>query len=201
MRIDHTIFFRDFPARTGLLLATRRSALDGLLSEIERDTGWPSDRLAWIAYFLATIRWETGHSFLPVAEKRIDPKRFPKESANQFTYWKTGFYGRGYVQLTHEANYRRAGTRLAGRTISGHLIAPDSFVRDPELVRDPGVSYAIASRGMRDGWFTGKKLSDYLQAQRDFVNARRIINGLDQAKTVAEFADQFHRLLQQSTQT
>ena len=33
--------------------------------------------------------------------------------------------------------------------------------------------------GMRDGWFTGKKLSDYINNDEvDFYNARRIVNGL-----------------------
>jgi hypothetical protein len=46
--------------------------------------------------------------------------------------------------------------------------------------------------GMIGGWFTGKKLSDYLgNGKVDFVNARRIINGLDRADDIAGYANSF----------
>ena len=45
------------------------------------------------------------------------------------------------------------------------------------------------SVGMRNGLFTGKKLSDYISSPVcDYKNARRIINGVDQAARIAEYA-------------
>jgi hypothetical protein len=42
---------------------------------------------------------------------------------------------------------------------------------------------------MKEGWFTGKKLSDYVTLQRsDFTGARRIINGTDCAALIAGYA-------------
>jgi hypothetical protein len=42
---------------------------------------------------------------------------------------------------------------------------------------------------MTDGWFTGKKLANYFVGETaDYVNARRIINGLDQADRISRFA-------------
>ncbi len=43
--------------------------------------------------------------------------------------------------------------------------------------------------GMQRGSFTGRKLSDYINGSSvDFVNARRIVNGLDKASTIASSA-------------
>ena len=80
-------------------------------------------------------------------------------------YWRDGAFGRGQIQITHEKNYAKFG-------ITNYS---DALKRD--------VSARIAVKGMRDGMFTGKKLSDY-----DFpsalnnpprTNPRRIVNGPD----------------------
>ena len=51
-------------------------------------------------------------------------------------------------------------------------------------------------RGMEEGWFTGKKLADYLPALgtaslEQFQQARRIINGTDKAPEIAKIAATF----------
>jgi putative chitinase len=199
--LNHPRFFADFPMRTGMpLTAARRDALEFLLTRLERDPGLRLLREA--AYVLATIRWETMHTFLPLRERRINRAKFPREAARQDRYWNTGYYGRGFVQITWAENYRKVGQGLAGSVVrrAGEQIVIDaqSFVRDPDLVLHPEVSYAIAAAGMRHGWFTGKKLADYIgnnPPRTDYVNARRIINGLDRAQEIAQFAQQFELLL------
>ena len=43
--------------------------------------------------------------------------------------------------------------------------------------------------GFINGSFTGKKLSDYIEGDKlDFYNARRIINGMDKAKLISDYA-------------
>jgi hypothetical protein len=197
-------FFDDFEARTRLpLTAARRAALEHLLSCVERDAGLTM--LREIAYMLATIRWETAHTFLPVEERRCSAQRQPDLHRRQSEYW--GFHGRGYVQITWERNYRRAAKELEGceyRVGDAPLrIAPAVFVEQPALVMDPAISYDIASRGMRNGWFTGKKLGDYIreEAAPDYVSARRVINGLDHAQDIAAYADQFELLLRGAAET
>jgi hypothetical protein len=54
--------------------------------------------------------------------------------------------------------------------------------------------------GMREGWFTGKKLSTYLPDQGvatrlQYVAARKIINGTDKAELVEDYAQVFERAL------
>ena len=52
---------------------------------------------------------------------------------------------------------------------------------------------------MRTGSFTGKKLADYINSTTgDYVNARRIINRLDQAAKIKGFAQTFESVLNQS---
>lgn len=46
--------------------------------------------------------------------------------------------------------------------------------------------------GFKNGVFTGKKLSDYVNdIESDFFNARKCINGLDHAAQIKEFANEF----------
>lgn len=45
---------------------------------------------------------------------------------------------------------------------------------------------------MIEGWFTGKKLSDYITLQKsDFKGARKIINGTDKDDEIAKIAKQY----------
>ena len=64
-----------------------------------------------------------------------------------------------------------------------------------EVVR-PAIAYPIMSVGMRKGLFTGKKLGDYIGSSGcDYRNARRIINGVDQAARIAEYATTIEAVL------
>ncbi len=197
---DRDVFFKDLPLRTGL--APKPASKDGLtflLDAFETDAGFTQIRD--LAYMLATVRWETGHTFQPVKEKRASKDKNPRLWKIQNRYWSSGFFGRGYVQITWEKNYQKAGERLAGTALtlaSGDLtLEADTLVNQPELVLQPPIAYAIASRGMREGWFTGKKLSDFIQDGKppDYINARKIINGLDQAQTIATYASAFELVL------
>jgi putative chitinase len=195
-QFDRQLLLSDIPMRLALKFTPQRAAgLTSLLDRIETDPGLVMVRQA--AYVLATIRWETGQTFQPIPEHRADEKTEPKYWQNQSRYWDTGFYGRGYVQITWERNYRLAGQRLAGQSFvlndTPVVIAADTFVRNPDYVLHPEVAYLICSRGMREGWFTGKKLDDYIRegSPPDYVNARRIINGVDHAQDIASYANQF----------
>ncbi len=202
-RFDHNRFFMDFSLRTGLSLTPeRRSAADFLLTKFEGDAGFTMVRE--LAYVLATVRWETAHSFMPIKERRFNRNTNPRDWENQDRYWRTGFYGRGYVQITWEDNYRRAGQKLAGTrlVINGAPVnvSAETFVQNPDFVLNQEAAYAICSRGMREGWFTGKKLGDFIQEGRppDYIGARRVINGTDHAQDIATLAGQFELLLRAS---
>jgi hypothetical protein len=76
------------------------------------------------------------------------------------------YYGRGYVQLTFQSNYRRMGEHLGMPLEEG-----------PDLVLDPAVSSVILVRGMIDGLFTSRSLENYFNGSRaQWVSARDIVN-------------------------
>lgn len=130
------------------------------------------------AYVLATCEWETNHTFDPVKEAYyLKSKAEPYRKKLRYYPW----YGRGLVQLTWEENYKKAGAE-----IGVNLIA------NPDLAMEPDNAVRIAVLGMKHGWFTTKKLSDYITLQRsDFTNARRIINGTDKAKEISDLAKKY----------
>ena len=130
-----------------------------------------------LAYVLATSFHESGHTMKPVREMGGE------------TYLKSKKYypyvGMGYVQLTWRENYEFVSKKLGV-----------DFVANPRLLLDSKYAVTILVSGMKNGWFTGKKLSDYITLQKsDFVNARRIINRLDKADLIAGYAKQYDALL------
>ena len=54
--------------------------------------------------------------------------------------------------------------------------------------------------GMKEGIFTGKKLSNYISsAGVDYVEARRIISGSDQQQLMAGYARNFESILRKTS--
>jgi len=148
------------------------------------------------AYVLATAYHETAGTMKPVRETLANSDAKAKELLTKAwkagkmkwvtrDYWSGGFFGRGYVQLTHEENYRKAGQKLG-----------IDLVGNPSKALEPAIAAEILVLGMRDGWFTGKKLSDYITLTRsDYTWARRIVNGTDRADLIAGYAKAFNALL------
>lgn len=104
--------------------------------------------------------------------QHLDATGTPTKDASK--YIKRQYFGRGFVQLTHQENYRKFSD-LLGMGSALHL--------SPEKVLDSDVSYRIMSLGMRDGKFRGgHKLADYISNDSaNYVGARAIINA-DQAR-------------------
>lgn len=151
------------------------------------------------AYVLATAYHESAHTMRAVREAL---GRSEAESYAKVTAWlkrkgrrnyaaidrETGqtYLGRGLVQITHRANYEKASARLGV-----------DLVGNPELALRPHLAARILVEGMAGGWFTGKKLSDYIRSEGDydFVQARRIVNGLDKAQEIVGYAEKFLKAL------
>lgn len=131
-----------------------------------------------LAYILATAYHETAHTMKPVKEAYWvkDAENWRKKNLRYYPW-----YGRGYVQLTWEYNYKKAGDKLGV-----------DLVGNKELALDPKIAANILVLGMIEGWFTTRKLSDYITLQKsDFVGARKIINGSDKATEIAEIAKKY----------
>ena len=129
------------------------------------------------AYVLATAYWETARTMRPVREYGGETYLRSKE------YYP--YVGMGYVQLTWRNNYERASKELGV-----------DFVSAPRLLLNPQFAAPILVRGMKEGWFTGKRLADYITLQHsDFRNARRIVNGTDKAASIAAIARDYDAAL------
>lgn len=118
-----------------------------------------------IAYMLATAQHETRNFTAPDED-------FGRQQAKKLGY-RGGeeYFGRGYVHLTHIDNYQKFDKLLG---LNGQLVS------NPALAKDPEIAAKILVIGTRDGLFTGKSLSRYIDHDsNDTYNARRVVNGVN----------------------
>lgn len=154
------------------------------------------------AYALATAYHETARTMQPIKEhggtayfhRMYDPQGARPQVARRLGNTEPGdgakFAGRGYVQLTGRDNYAKAGAKLKV-----------DLVANPDLAMRPDLAARIMVAGMSEGWFTGKRLVNYLPPDGDatfemFRRARRIINGVDQDVRIALHAVHFQNALE-----
>ena len=98
------------------------------------------------------------------------------------------YFGRGLVQLTGRNNYKRMSDKYGV-----------DFLTNPELVEEPGYAITIMIEGMMGGWFTGVGLPRYVnESKRDYVNARRVVNGTDRAAHIASLARNYEPMVERA---
>jgi hypothetical protein len=203
--MQHSIFIDrvNAPLFSGKAAALQ---LSGLRAIVDRGEATRAP-LVHLAYMLATAYHETAGHMQPVIETRqpgekknpsvaIAIARLDKAfAAGKLSWVKTPYWrkdadgkswlGRGFVQITHKANY----AKLSGP-------AGVDLVRDPDAALTVGVALTIMFDGMAHGLFTGRALGDYLDGARvDYRNARRVINGVESADNVAHYAHVFEAAL------
>lgn len=198
MAINRRFFFET--VRRGLfhgrLKPGQVTGMGAILDRFEETMPEGDDR--WLAYMLATAFHETAETMQPVRETcaasdvraiAILDEAFARGRLKSVRtpYWRPdedgkSWLGRGFVQLTHRANYaamaKATGIDLLAR---------------PERAMEMDVAVTILFRGMADGLFTGRRLADAFSGEReDWTGARRIINGLDRAALVAGYGKVFY---------
>jgi putative chitinase len=176
MYFDHQKFATAYENAFSKLTASQYQGIDQLLAFIELDPVITDIR--YVAYMLATVKHECGaNSYFTKYEK---PTATSVKLGNTQSGDGLRFKGRGYVQITGRTNYAKLGAALG---------LGMAFINQPTLVLEPINSYRIMSIGMTRGLFTGKKLATYINANgKDYVEARRIINGTNKAPEIAEMA-------------
>lgn len=156
-----------------------------------------------LAYVLATAKHETAHTMQPIYER--GPKTyFNKYDAGTAIGKRLGntqkgdgfkYRGRGYVQLTGRRNYLYVGNELGIK-----------LVDEPDLALVPSTAARILVVGCMRGWFTGKGLNDYIDSAdesddedlREFIEARRTVNGKDKAEAIGNLALRFEKAIKEA---
>lgn len=181
--MDRTAFYAALRSRASTVFGTSLSQgqVNGCETLLDEGDARKS-RLPCLAYVLATAYHETAHTMQPIEEYgKGKGKAYGKPAG---PYGKV-YYGRGYVQLTWLDNYQKAGEKLSV-----------NLVKFPEQALNPKIASEILFASMEQGWFTGRKLDDYLTAlATDYVGARRIVNGTDKASLIAGYAKAFETAL------
>jgi hypothetical protein len=183
----------------GKLKAAQVRGVEAILDVWEAENAQKDDR--WLAYMLATAFHETATTMQPIKEyggqawytKNYDVEGRNPARARRFGNTAPGdgckYCGRGFVQLTWKNNYRALGDAIGCDLVS-----------DPDQAMDLEVATKVMFYGMEHGAFTGRKLADYFNPDtEDWVNARRIINGLDRAQLIASYARAFYAGLSYTT--
>jgi hypothetical protein len=89
-----------------------------------------------ISYMFGTIYAETENkNFSPSTTEVIGDQNRNRD------YVKPGFYGRGWIQLTHMEKYKKA-----------KKVLKKDFLSHPELAGEEDNAYEILFRGMSEGW-------------------------------------------------
>lgn len=189
--MDRTNFFDNLRTPTSMFGGKlTQPQVDGINSILDACEKYNVTNPHHIAHVLAHVYHETGKYMSPIKETvyRSSTNKNPTDAIvikrlntayakGQLSwvsspYWKDGWFGRGQIQITHKNNYEKMGKKIGVNLVS-----------NPSLALEIENSAAIAVLGMRDGEFTGKKLSDYeypraLDADWQ-SHPRRIVNGKD----------------------
>ncbi|MBU0653733.1 MAG: hypothetical protein KJ914_01220 [Gammaproteobacteria bacterium] len=172
-----------------------QSQIDGLNLFIKEWKKQGHDDFRWLAYMLATAYHESSipspyqESPIPYKDDEVmhtmQPTREPGLGVGK-SYGEK-YYGRGFVQLSWEQHYEKIGKEIGV-----------DLIKNPDMALDSQIAVEIIFKGMIDGVFTGKSLKDYFNENSDWYNARRILNGLERAAKIAEYAKNFNAALEKS---
>jgi len=189
--IDRLHFYKTYRNVFGKLNQEQVNGLNFLLSKLDNGTFKLSTQMA---YILATVKHETNNTYQPVVEGYwMKSNRVAKLYAYYKNYNRVAlatifpngildptYEGRGFVQCTHNFNYDRFG-----------------ILATPEKALEPETAFHIMEYGMANGLFTGKTLQKYVnETQTDYISARKVINGLDQARLLAGYAGNFNNCIE-----
>ena len=187
-------------AKFGKLSQPQVDAINFIVDAMDKDKSitYPQG-----AYILATTWHETATTMLPIAEYGKGKGRpygtWQRNSKGELYAYKNGnrntvylqseyphlYYGRGETQNTWFDNYEKLSK-----------VFSVDFLKNPDLLLTQEWSTPVTIYSMKNGLYTGRKLSDYIhQSKKDYVNARRIINGMDKANLIAGYADTFEKAL------
>lgn len=167
---------------------------------------YSDDPVEYLASDLGTAYLETGHTMQPITERgrrsyfnKYEPGTpIGRVLGNTLKGDGYRYRGEGHVMNTGRRNAGVATKRL-NEVFGLHL----DLVARPHERGDPFVSAHSLFLGNKEGWWTGKELSDYIDGVdegddedlREFINARRVVNGTDRARDIGRYSLAFERAL------
>jgi hypothetical protein len=182
MPIDRQRFFNSVRASlfNGTLTQPQVDGLNALIDGFEQR--YPGGDKRWLAYYLATAKWETNGTMQPVKEAYWLSEDWRRTHLRYYPY-----YGRGYVQLTWKNNYQRESQ--ADRTNI-------DLVTDPDVALKADIAAQVLFVGMEHGDFGGGGIGHYFNDNtEDPVHARRLVNVMDHAEQIAALYEDFKTAL------
>lgn len=162
-----------------------QSAVDGVEALIAAFAQYGDGDTRKLAYILGTSYHESDR--FQTMEEYASGERYEgrEDLGNDQAGDGKQYKGRGFVQVTGRRNYADWSRRLGV-----------DLMADPEIAEKRPIAARICVQGMMLGTFTGKKLGDYItERSADYVNARRVVNGIDKASDIAKYARQFETAL------
>lgn len=177
--INRLTFYQKYKSYFGSINDSQLQGLNFLLDKL--DASKLINDAREYAYILATVYHECAVKWQPIKEMGgvayLSHKRYYP------------YFGRGYVQLTWDFNYKAFGA----------LLGIDLY-NSPGLALEPENAWNILEQGMtnethtfNDLSFTKHTLEQYFTDNiTDWVGARRIINGTDCANLIAGYAKKFY---------
>jgi hypothetical protein len=121
-----------------------------------------------LAYAMATIRHETAGTMKPIREYGG-----PQQAIKLGYSGGKNYYGRGYIQLTHDYNYKQIGERIG---------LGDELLKNPDLALNPEISAKILAAFFKDRGVATQAQSG------NFIAARRPINPDNKGQSIAQNA-------------
>lgn len=122
-----------------------------------------------LAYALATAKAEAGGK--PVREIQG-----PQQAARLGYGGGTDYYGRGYIQLTHDYNYRDIGRKIG---------LGDQLVNNPDMALDPKIAAKVMAVFFKERGIAAKAEAG------DFTGARRGVNPDNRGQEIAGIAKNY----------
>ena len=168
----------------------KQKQVDGIEAILAAFAKYGDGNKRHLAYLLATAYHETWGQMQPVietqsprdiarptvetAKRRLDNAFAAGKLAGVRTpYWRDGWLGRGFVQVTHKVNYENV------RAMTGIDV-----VAAPERLFELEFSARVLVQGCLNGWWTGWKLRDF----STYREMRKVVNGTDRAEDIANYA-------------
>lgn len=195
--IDREKFYSGYREKFGKLNDSQKAGLEFILTKLDSTDKF--NLATEYAYILATIKRETNSTYQPVLEGywikgnrkkalyNYYQRNNPSALRTIFPYgWdsKLTYEGRGRIQTTHVFNCVKIKDKTG-----------IDVVNNPDLLLDNEVDWKVLELGFYGLW-TGRPLSRYInERQTDYYNARKVVNGLDHAQSIADDAMKFYTII------